>query len=91
MGKKKLRKKYTSAGKRTNHAHGILQEMKSKRSYLDKLENKIAAWKAGKNPWVTVATTQKNKPFVRVRANEYYGDYRNQPKEQNNNDANSVQ
>lgn len=91
MGKKKLRKATSSKGIHSATTNGVLKALRATRSVVEKMQFKTDAWKAGKNPWITVPTNQKNKPFIRVRANEYYGDFRNQPKEQNNNDANSVQ
>ena len=37
---------------------------------------KVDAWKAGKNPWVTVPNKggdQAKMPYVRVKANTYWG------------------
>lgn len=84
MGKKKLRKPRSSKGIHSATTNGVLKELKAMRSVAVKMGLKIDAWKAGKNPWITVSTTQKNKPFIRVRANDYYGDYRNYSKDSNN-------
>lgn len=37
--------------------------------------DKVRAWKAGKNPWITVQNraTGTNRPFYKVRANDLYG------------------
>jgi hypothetical protein len=76
MGKKRTRKKYVSKGIHSSMASGMRQALRAARTPLFTLENKIAAWRRGQNPWVTVATSAKNKPFVRVRANEYWGNWK---------------
>lgn len=68
MGKKTARKAYTSKGERRNVA-----PIPNTRSECDKALDKIKAWKAGKNPWITVSNREKNKPFIKVRANDIYG------------------
>lgn len=72
MGKKKIRSTRTSKGERRNCVAG-LKESRRERCPIEKALNKIAAWRAGKNPWITVPGTTTNKRFVRVRANEHYG------------------
>lgn len=73
MGKKVKRKTYTSKGERKNVSASTLKSVSRSVSEVDKALNKIAAWRAGKNPWITVAGTQSNQRRVRVRANSVYG------------------
>ena len=37
--------------------------------------NKVNAWRAGKNPWITVQNreTGTNRPFYKVKANDLWG------------------
>lgn len=79
MGKKRCRKAYTSKGSRHSVSRATVKLVRSGRSELEKAQAKIEAWRAGKNPWITIKnplTQETNKPFVRVRANAYYGDPR---------------
>lgn len=76
MGKKVKRKTYVSKGQRPNISAATLKLVRSARTELDKAMNKLAAWKAGKNPWITVKGPSSNMAFVRVRANAYWGDPR---------------
>lgn len=71
MGKKRYRSGYQSKGERRNIIAGVRE---AKSSGLDKGLNKLLAWRAGKNPWITVSNPERNKPWIRVRANDYYGD-----------------
>lgn len=73
MGKKRIRKTQTSKGQRRSIVAGV-KEARRDRSEFDKANNKLQAWKKGQNPWVTVAGTQSNQRFVRVRANTLWGD-----------------
>lgn len=78
MGKKRLRTKTISKGKHTSMARGTTQAVRAARTSLDALAGKTAAWRKGLNPWLTVETRtvegqKNNKPFVRVRANDYWG------------------
>ena len=75
MGKKRCRKAYVSKGSRRNVANGVGLVRKDgkegRRSF-----NELAAWRAGKNPWITVVNSvkqQTNMKFIRVRANDLYG------------------
>lgn len=72
MGKKKIRSAATSKGERRNCVAGV-KEVRRDRSPLEKAANILKAWRAGKNPWVTVPGPSSNKRFIRVRANEHYG------------------
>lgn len=68
-GKKSKRSKYVSQGK--------VGTTGLKQTASQKAHNKHLAWAAGKNPWLTIANTttdeHTNKPFKRVRANDYWG------------------
>lgn len=71
MGGKSKRKGYTSKGE-----VGTWTAPRD-RDPLNVGLNKMAAWKKGQNPWLTVASSSKaeknNRPFERVRANDYWG------------------
>jgi hypothetical protein len=73
MGKKRTRKKLVSKGKHSSISRSLVNAVRSGRSELEKMMNKVAAWKEGKNPWITVQGTASNRQFVKVRANELYG------------------
>lgn len=76
MGKKRFRKKLTSKRIHSNVNRGVLQAIRSERSYLTKLENISRAWKKLLNPWITIENPDKsatNKKFIRVRTNDYWG------------------
>ena len=75
MGKKRIRKTQTSKGQRRSIVNGV-KELRQSRSPLEKALNKLAAWKKGQNPWITVPGPSKNMAFVKKRANEVYGDPR---------------
>lgn len=45
-------------------------------NFTDKYIQKLEAWEKGKNPWLTLETDNKAKPFQRVRANTILGDPR---------------
>lgn len=76
MGKKVKRKTYVSKGERKSISPSIVSAVRRNRSPIEKALNKINAWRAGKNPWITVPGPSSNMPFVRVRANALYGDPR---------------
>jgi hypothetical protein len=73
MGKKRMRKGYTSKSQRRNIVAGV-NAVRQDRSELEKAFNKINAWRKGLNPWVTVPGPSSNMRFVRVRANTAWGD-----------------
>ena len=75
MGKKRTRKSITSKGQRRNIVAGV-KEVRQSVSEVDKALNKLEAWRKGQNPWITVPGTASNKRFVKVRANNLYGDYK---------------
>ena len=76
MGKKVKRKTYVSKGERNSIARSTVKAVKQGRSELEKAINKLNAWRAGKNPWITVPGPSKKEAFVKVRANALYGDPR---------------
>ena len=45
-------------------------------SDAEKFMNKVSAWRAKRNPWITVENpnpNETNKRFIKVRSNEYWG------------------
>lgn len=76
MGKKRTRSTTVSKGERHSVARSTVKLVRQGRSEFDKALNKLTAWRAGKNPWVTVPGPSKNMAFVRVRANSLWGDPR---------------
>jgi hypothetical protein len=74
MGKKTTRAAKTSKGERRSVAKSTVQMVRRNRSVSNKLLNRANAWRAGKNPWITIAGPSPDKLFVRVRANTVYGD-----------------
>ena len=76
MGKKVKRKTYVSKGQRHSVARSTVKAVKRDVSPFEKALNKLEAWKAGKNPWITVAGPSSNARFIKVRANAVYGDPR---------------
>lgn len=84
MGKKRLRKKIVSAGKR--RLIGVLSEraVKDSRSPLQAHVIKVESWARGQNPWLTIENpdkSQTNRKFIKVRANDYLGPWRISAKE----------
>ena len=82
MGAKKAGKGKgkTSAGIHSNVASNTLSNMRASRSDVEKFMNKFDAYLAGKNPWLVLTNPNKhetNKPFIRVRAIEHYGNVKN--------------
>lgn len=76
MGKKVKRKTYVSKGERNSVARSTVNAVRRGRSEIEKAMNKLNAWRAGKNPWITVPGPSSNMRFIRVRANSLYGDPR---------------
>lgn len=73
MGKKRIRKAYVSKGQRKSIGNWAVAAVRRDKPAIEKHLNKLAAWRAGKNPWITVAGPSSNMPFIRVRANSLYG------------------
>ena len=79
MAKKRTRKKYISKGRHSTVTAGLTQAVRAERDHFDKLTFKANAWKKLQNPWLTVQNPNKsetNRPFIKVRANEWWGDPR---------------
>lgn len=72
MGKKRRRAHKVSKG-----IHTSIKE-KVATPQIDRILNKLKAWKQGKNPWVTIANPQgaADRKFVRVRANSLWGNHK---------------
>lgn len=75
MGKKRTRSTTVSKGERRNIVAGV-KEVRQGRNEWQKAINKLEAWRNGKNPWITVPGPSSKEAFVRVRANNLYGDPR---------------
>jgi hypothetical protein len=76
MGKKVKRKTYVSKGERHSVARSTVKLVRQGVPEVQKALHKIEAWRAGKNPWITVPGPSSNMRFVRVRANNLWGDPR---------------
>lgn len=77
MGKKRCRNTQTSKGERHSIGRWAVNAVARDKPEVEKELNKIAAWRAGKNPWITVAGPSSNQRFVKVRANTVYGNPKN--------------
>ncbi len=86
MGKKVKRKTYVSKGVHSNVATSTLRLVREGRCEIEKALHKLAAWRKGQNPWITVPGPSSKEAFVRVRANQLYGD----PKRRNSPDKEKV-
>lgn len=76
MGKVRTRTKKTSKGERNSISRSIVRAVRDDRTALDKIHNKLMAWKAGKKGWVTIANpnpAETDKPFIKVSFNTYFG------------------
>jgi len=74
MGKKKSREGQTSKGERRNVVAGLGDS----RSELQKVNDKINAWKRGKNVILTVPNPNKNETkmrFIKKNAKDVWGKY----------------
>lgn len=75
MGKKaNKRSKYISKGERRSIAKVAVE-----RTAWQKEMDILTAWRKGRNPWVTIPNPAKgtNQPFIKVRANNYWGSPKN--------------
>lgn len=72
MGKKRSRSSMTSRGERRSIVAGV-QLVREARTELDKGLNKLAAWRKGSNPWITVQGPSSNMRMVRRRADDVWG------------------
>lgn len=73
MGKKRSRKTKVSKGIHSNVSASTLKAVSRDVPEATRALHKIQAWRKGKNPWITVPGTQSNMRFVKVRANNLYG------------------
>jgi hypothetical protein len=72
MGKKKHRKSYISKGQRNNVSRENLSIAREPASIL----NKIAAWRAGKKGYVTIANPNRqetNRRSIKVTFEQFFG------------------
>ena len=71
---KHRRTKKHSKGERVS-----VRPVKVEVSYAEKMINKLASWKKGQNPWITIPNTLKDpcSLWVRRRANDIYGSPKN--------------
>lgn len=78
MGKKRSRSTYISKGQRNSIDRGLIKAVRRETPEVEKALNKIAAWRAGKNPWITIKnpSNETHKRYIKVKANSYYGDPR---------------
>lgn len=75
MGKKVRRSKYISKGERPNVSKSLLKAVARDESPFKHEMDLIKAWRAGRNPWITVKNPQlhTNREYYKVRANDYWG------------------
>jgi len=74
MGNKKSSEGYTSKGERRNVVAGLGDS----RTEMNKLNDKVEAWKQGKKVFLTITNPikgEKSKPFIRREAKEIWGKY----------------
>lgn len=77
MSGQKTKTSKTSKGERKSVSPAICRAVRRERTYLDKMLMKQKAWQKGQNPWVTIPnpnTNETNKRFIKVRANQEWGD-----------------
>lgn len=77
MGKKRTRKTQVSKGQRNSISRWVINAVRRDKPEAEKALNKIKAWRAGKNPWITVPGPQSNMRLIKVRANALYGNPKN--------------
>jgi hypothetical protein len=69
------RKKTTSKGS----MNSVAVKTSDTRTYIDDINNKLVAWKKMQNPWLTIENPnpkETNKRFIKVQANQYWGNPR---------------
>ena len=84
----KKRAKYTSKGQRSSVSRALINEVRKDRPAGTDLINLSTAWKKCQNPWLTIENPNKNetnKRFIRVRANDYWGNPK--PKREENREG----
>lgn len=77
MATKTKSKGVVSKGERKNVGSKLLSGIRATKVGGQKEMDLQKAWLEGKNPWMTIANPNKNetnKRFIRVRANERFGD-----------------
>lgn len=79
MAKKKQRAHQVSKGEGSNVSRDIIKKVRRSTTGADRALNKLKAWRAGKNPWITIPGPSSNKAFIKVKANKYWGDPRRNP------------
>ncbi len=77
MGKKRSRTTQVSKGERRSIGRWAVNAVRREKSEVEKALNKLDAWRAGKNPWITVPGPSSNMRFIKVRANSLYGNPKN--------------
>lgn len=77
MGKKRSRKTQVSKGERRSVGRWAINAVRREKSEVEKAINKLDAWRKGKNPWITVPGPSSNMRFIKVRANNLYGNPKN--------------
>jgi hypothetical protein len=80
---KKLRAKTTSSGSMRSVSKSTIQLTKDQVPEVVKVIQKLDAWKAGKNPWLTLynnsggaSSMDKSRLYTKIKANDYLGDPR---------------
>lgn len=76
MAKAGKSKGFISQGIHSNVSKQTLKDMKRNTPDIDKMRNKVYAYWAGKNPWITIENPNKeetNKRFIKVKADELWG------------------
>ena len=68
MGKKRSRKTYVSKGQRVN-----VRPLKGLTSEIDKMLNKVRAWKKGQNPWISIPSKDGVAGVSKIRSNTLWG------------------
>lgn len=77
MGKKKSRAKQVSKGERRCVNNSLLKSIRLEyRNSSSRLQNQLAAWRAGKNVMLTIQNPDKKNTkerYIKVPAIEYWG------------------
>ena len=76
MGKVRTRTKKTSKGQRPSISRSTVRAVKETKTEVDKLLNKVEAWKRGKKGFVTIANpnpSETDKKFIKVSFERYFG------------------
>lgn len=73
--KKKCRPKYISKGERRSISKSTVRLVREDRTELEKIENKLSAWRSGKKGFVTIANPidDPSKRFIKVSFDAYFG------------------